>query len=328
VNVAFAGAFSVRMAERVRAHLAVPCDTILGDEAAVVPRMPEVDVLVTLVFTPEMGAAARRLRLVQVPGAGLDRIDRSALPPGAALANVYGHEIGIAEYVLGAMLALGRSFVRLDAALRRGTWDSQWAVDVPAPPVWHELAGKMLGILGYGRIGQCVARRALAFDMVVCAIRQNTSARAESHGLAFVGGPQDLEEVLRRADYLAITLPLTPSTRGLLGEREFRLMKPTAILVNVARAEIVDEDALYHALAQRTISGAALDVWYRYPAGAGQTFPARQPFHELTNVLMTPHVAGWTEGTLEARAKLIAENIRRAAAGEPPLNLIPQEMPR
>ncbi len=125
MNVAFAGAFSVRMAERVRAHLDTPCELILADEAAIVPRMPEVDVLVTLAFTPEMGAAARRLKLVQVPGAGLDRIDRTALPPGASLANVYGHEVGIAEYALGAMLALSRSFLRLDAALRRGAWESQ-----------------------------------------------------------------------------------------------------------------------------------------------------------------------------------------------------------
>jgi phosphoglycerate dehydrogenase-like enzyme len=264
VNVAFTGAFSVRMAERVRAHLSVPCDFILADEAAIVPRMPGVDVLVTLAFTPEMGAAARRLTLVQVPGAGLDRIDRTALPPGAVLANVYGHEVGIAEYVLGAMLALGRNFGRLDAALRRGTWESQWAVDVPAPPVWIELAGATLGILGYGRIGQCVARRALAFDMTVCAIRQGRSARAESDGLAFLGGPQDLDEILGRADYLAITLPLTPSTRGLLGKRELGLMKPTAVLVNVARAEIVDEDALYDALgrgpwpAPRSTCGTAI----------------------------------------------------------------------
>jgi phosphoglycerate dehydrogenase-like enzyme len=95
-----------------------------------------------------------------------------------------------------------------------------------------------------------------------------------------------------------------------------------AVLVNVARAEIVDEDALYRVLLERRIAGAALDVWYRYPKEPGPTFPARRPFHELSNVLMTPHVSGWTEGMLEARAKLIAENIERTVRGEPPLNLI------
>jgi phosphoglycerate dehydrogenase-like enzyme len=99
-------------------------------------------------------------------------------------------------------------------------------------------------------------------------------------------------------------------------------MKPTAILVNVARAEIVDEDALYQALRGGVIAGAILDVWYQYPIGAAPTLPARLPFHELGNVLMTPHVSGWTEGMLEARAEVIAENIRRVARGEPPLYLV------
>jgi phosphoglycerate dehydrogenase-like enzyme len=100
-------------------------------------------------------------------------------------------------------------------------------------------------------------------------------------------------------------------------------MKPTAILVNVARAQIVDEDALYAALAEKRLAGAALDVWYRYPSAAGPAFPARRPFHELPNVLMTPHVSGWTDGMMEARATLIAENIRRVARGEPPESAVP-----
>ncbi len=322
LRVAFVGTLAASFADRVRAHLAVPCDIVLTDEREAASRLPEVDVLVTLVFTAAMGAAARRLRLVQVPGAGLDRIDRSALPPGAALANVYGHETGIAEYVLGAMVALSRSFGRLDASLRAGRWESQWAPGAPPPPAWPELAGRTLGILGYGRIGQAVARRARAFDMEVLAIRRQASP-ADPHAL--VRGLDGLGDVLARADYVAITLPLTPATRGLLGARELRTMKPTAILVNVARAEIVEEEALYRALADHRIAGAALDVWYRYPTTAGPTLPAHWPFHELPNVLMTPHVSGWTDGTREARAKLMAENIHRTARGEPPVNLIPRQ---
>src|SRR5437867_3295507 len=228
LQVAFAGTFSATLERPVRTRLGIPCDIILGDEAGVVARLSDVDVLITLAFTREMGAAAKRLKLVQVPGAGLDRIDRAALPAGVLLSNVYGHEIGIAEYVLGAMLSLTRGFARLDAALRRGAWESQWAVGSSPPAPWPELAGKTLGILGYGRIGQALARRARAFDMEVCAIRREVT-RSDSEGLAVLGGP---------------------------------------------------------------------------------------------NVLMTPHVSGWTEGMLEARAKLIAENIQRTARGESPLNLI------
>src|SRR5215470_9887366 len=178
LRVAFAGTFSSSLEQPVRAHLGMSCDIIVGDEAGIVSQLADVDVLVTMGFTAEMGRAAGRLRLVQVPGAGLDRIDRSALPDGTWLANVYGHEIGIAEYVLGAMLMLTRRFAQLDGALRRGTWNSQWAVGAPPPPPWPELARKTLGVLGYGRIGQCVARRARAFDMTVCAIRRDLARSA------------------------------------------------------------------------------------------------------------------------------------------------------
>jgi phosphoglycerate dehydrogenase-like enzyme len=317
IRVAFAGVFAGHVADRVRARLSRPCEVVVGDEREILARLADVDVLVSLAFTREMAAAAPRLKLVQVPGAGLDRIDRGALRRGTALANAYGHDVGIAEYVIGAMLALARDFCRLDASLRRGRWESVWS---GAPvPLWSELAGKTLGILGYGRIGQAVARRALAFDMHVIAIRRDAT-RPDPHGLPFLRGPEALEELLSRSDYLAITLALTPDTRGLLDASRLRLLKPSAILINVARGEIVDEDALYQALQQRAIAAAALDVWYRYPSGKAPTDPGHRPFHTLPNVLMTPHVSGWTEGMMESRAAVIAENIDRVARGEPPVN--------
>jgi phosphoglycerate dehydrogenase-like enzyme len=299
--------------------LRIPCEVIQGDEPDIVGRLADVDVLVGMGFTREMAAAAPRLRLVQVPGAGLDRIDRGALGPRTALANAHGHDVGIAEYVIGAMLALARDFRRIDADLRRGQWDSVWS---GAPvPLWPELAGKTLGILGYGRIGQAAARRARAFDMDVLAIRRDVSG-PDPNGLAFVRGPEALDEVLGRSDYVAVTVALTPETRGLLDARRLGLLKRTAVLINVARGEVVDEDALYEALERGGIAAAALDVWYRYPSGTAPTPPGRRPFHTLPNVLMTPHVSGWTEGMMESRATVIAENIHRVARGEAPDNLI------
>src|SRR5256714_2815258 len=260
LTVAFAGPFAASLAPPVRTHLGIPCDIRVAEEAGIVDKLEDVDVLVAMAFTREMAMAGRRLKLVQVPGAGLERIDRAALPAGTALANAYGHEVGIAEYALGAMLTLTRDFVRLDAALRRGIWQSQWAIGTPPPAPWPELAGKTLGILGYGRIGRELARRARAFDMEVCAIRRDV-ARSAADGLALLGGLEILDEVLRRADYLTIALPATAATRGLIGEPQLAAMKRTAVLVNVARAEIVDEDALFRALADRVIAAAALDVW-------------------------------------------------------------------
>jgi phosphoglycerate dehydrogenase-like enzyme len=321
LRVAFAGTFPASLEQPVRRYLTTPCDIVVADEPGILPLLRDIDVLVTMALTAEMGRAATRLKLVQVPGAGLDRIDRSALPPRAMLANAYGHETGIAEYVIGAILTLTREFARLDRALRLGDWQSQWAVGVAPPPVWAELAGKTIGILGYGRIGRSVARRARAFDMKVCAIRRDPGQSAEDD-LKLLGGPDLIDEVLRRSDYVVIAMPSTPETIGRIGQRELALMKPSAFLINVARAEILDEDALYDALSRRSMAGAALDVWYRYPREPGNDAPARRPFHELPNVLMTPHIAGWTEGMLEDRARLIAENIRRVACDEAPLNLI------
>jgi phosphoglycerate dehydrogenase-like enzyme len=296
-------------------------DIVTGDEHGIISQLSDADILVSLLFTREMARAAPLLKLVQVPGAGLDRIDRAALRVGTRLANVHGHGAGIAEYVIGAILTLTRGFSRLDSKLRSGRWESQWAVGVPTPPPWPELAGKTLGVLGYGHIGQALARRARAFDMEVWALRRRVS-EAPPHELAFLGDISCLDKMLERADHLVITVPLTDSTRGLLGEAQLRRMKTTAFLINPARAEIVDEEALYWALARKTIAGAALDVWYRYPTTSDATMPAHLPFHKLDNVLMTPHVSGWTEGMLEARSTLIADNIARTLRGELPLNMI------
>jgi phosphoglycerate dehydrogenase-like enzyme len=320
MRVAFVGAFAARLHRLVHDRVGDLCESIAVDEATIMSRLADLDVLVTLLFNREMAAASRRLKLVQVPAAGLDRIDPASLPPGVWLANAYGHEVGIAEFVIGSILAWNRGLCRADALLRRGEWDSQWAASSPPPPR-PELGGKTLGVLGYGRIGQALARRARAFDMTIWAIRRDPT-QPVSCPADFLGGPGALDDVLRRADYLAVTSPLTAETRGILGQRELALMKPTAVLVNVARAEIVDEDALYQTLRRGAIAGAILDVWYRYPAGPGPTLPSRLPFHELGNVLMTPHVSGWTDGMLEARAEVIAENIRRVARGGPPLHLV------
>jgi phosphoglycerate dehydrogenase-like enzyme len=132
LHVAVVGTFTASLEEPVRRHLTVPCEIVVASEADILPRLPEMDVLVTMGLTAEMGRAATRLKLVQVPGAGIDRVDRTAVPAGAVLANAYGHEVGIAEYVIGAMLALTREFSRLDAALRRGDWQSRWAAADPA----------------------------------------------------------------------------------------------------------------------------------------------------------------------------------------------------
>src|SRR5262249_13664005 len=206
MKIAFAGSFAARLAEPVRTRLSIPCEVVADDEAGILSKLGGVEVLVSMCFTEEMAEVGAALKLIQVPGAGLDRIERRALRPGLRLANAYGHEVGIAEYIIGAMISLARTFGRLDAQLRAGRWESQWAVATHPPPPWPELAGKTLGILGFGHIGQALARRARAFDMQICAIRRQS--RLEPSASSCIGGPEHLDEVLRRADFLAVTLPL------------------------------------------------------------------------------------------------------------------------
>src|SRR4030095_11676058 len=146
-----------------------------------------------------------------------DRIDRAAIRPGVSLANVHGHETGIAEFMLGAMIALSRGFAWIDGSLRAGRWESQWAPGVPPPPAWPELAGRTLGILGYGAIGHAVAQRARAFGRRTHAIRRNVGRSAEDD-LDFLGDMTSLPDVLQQSDHLAITLPLPTETQGRTGE--------------------------------------------------------------------------------------------------------------
>jgi phosphoglycerate dehydrogenase-like enzyme len=256
------------------------------------------------------------LRLLQLPGAGLDEVDFSRLPPRIAVCNCFEHEIGIAEYVLGAMLDWSIGFRRLDAQLRRGRWEGSYLLG----PRHRELYGKTVGILGYGHIGREVARRARAFGMkIICCTR--TPARDElAHEVL---GMDQLRALLSRADFIVVSLPLTDDTRGILDRDAIARMQPQAVLINVARGAIVDEEALYTALKERRIGGAILDVWYRYPRDrANPTRPSRFSFETLDNVLMTPHASGWTDALLERRNRAMAANLNRLARGEPLLNVV------
>jgi phosphoglycerate dehydrogenase-like enzyme len=138
-----------------------------------------------------------------------------------------------------------------------------------------------------------------------------------------VDGVEALHAMLQAADFLVIAAPLTEQTRGLIDAAAFAVMKPSAVVVNVSRGAIIDERALYDALRSRRIAGAVIDVWYRYPAqGQSTSNPATLPFHELDNILMTPHASAWTAGLLPRRNRAIADNLNRLARGAPLVNVV------
>lgn len=288
-----------------------------NDVAWLAGELPDADALLALTLPAELRPVARHLKVFQFPGAGVMQTDPEDLPAGCALVNVYEHETPIAEFVLMAILMHVTRVCAAARAFRAGRWEGNGRVG-GAPH--EEACGKTIGLVGYGHIGQAVAQRAVALGMKVQAIRQSPGTPLPSDAVApgSLGGPADLPRLLATSDFVVITCPLTEATRGWIGEAELRAMPPHAMLVNVSRGEIVQEEPLYRALAARRIAAAALDVWYRYPRQAGEVLHgSRWPLHELDNVLPTPHLSAWTGPMLERRMRRVAENLERWAAGLP-----------
>ncbi len=256
-------------------------------------------------------AARLRCRLVHVPGAGAEQIATQALPTGTTVCNVHGHEVPIAEFTLHAILEhalqLWQYPPRLDA--------EAWAQSYAQRAQHDEAHGKTLAIVGFGHIGQEIARRARAFGMHVIAITRSGKPGAADLAHETVASSA-LDAVLPRAHTLVICCPLDDGTRGLIGARQLALLPAGALLVNVARAEVVDEQALYEALNTKRLGRAVLDVWYQYPKkGQSPVPPSRWPLHELPNVRATPHISAITPALLDRRYAFMANNIQRLQQG-------------
>jgi phosphoglycerate dehydrogenase-like enzyme len=226
----------------------------------------------------------------------------------------------MAEYVMAALLQRAVPLADADRRLRRNDW-AYWA---GSPLRTHaEIAGSTLGILGFGHIGKTVAQRAKAFGIRVHVANRSpvaVSALADRYyPLA------DLSAFWGSANNFVVTVPLMPDTRGMVDKEAFLAMKPHAVLINVARGPVVDEQALYDALRDKRIGGAVIDTWYQYPTDAQPTIaPATLPFADLPNIVMTPHMSGWTNGTITRRQNVMAENIHRRMHGEPCENVVHQ----
>ena len=220
------------------------------------------DVVVSLRFT-RLGAPAPAVRLLHVPGAGLDQIDFAALSPDTLVANVFEHETPIAEFVMARLLEWEIRGGPLQESFNPQAWPSLYRRRVPH----GEISGKTMVLIGYGRIGRAIAARANAFGVEVIAVDD----RADSDACARVMPTDQLPQLQQRADYLVLALPLTPATTGLIDAAALARMPAHAVLVNISRAPIVDQTALFKALQDNEIGGAILDVWYQYPRRRGHS---------------------------------------------------------
>lgn len=260
--------------------------------------------------------AAPNLEAVIIPFAGVPVALRELmlLHPHIAVHNLHHNAPETAEVAIALMLACAKSVVPIDQALRRGDWtpgydDSQSI----------RLEGKTAVILGFGAIGQRIARACLGLGMNVIAHRRNPSLPLRTVVPVqdvVVHAFHEISRTITKADVLILAMPETPETTGLLGRDELAMMKDGAILVNIARANLVNEDALYEALATGKLRAAGLDVWYRYPENqegkavpdsSKHTMPSHRPFHELGNVVMSPHRGGSSADAERARVEAIAD---------------------
>jgi len=246
-------------------------------------------------------AQAEKLRLIQAFGAGVDYLlPADGLAERVVIANQRGMSAdSMAEFGLTLVLALLKQLPFFVAAQHAQRWERR----LP-----ERVAGKTLGILGLGAIGLALAERAHALGMRVIGTQREPKAHP---AVAWIEGPAGAARVLAESDVVVILVPLTDATRGSLGARELALLKPSAYLVNLARGGIVDEAALYAALAGGRLAGAAFDVFAREP------LPADSPLWKAPNFWLTPHVAGGFPDLLDTSIGLFAENVQRLERGEP-----------
>jgi phosphoglycerate dehydrogenase-like enzyme len=264
------------------------------------------------------------LRAVIVPWAGIPQETGLLLKrfPHIALHNLHHNAAATAETAVALLLAAAKLVVPMDQALRRGDWSSRY--EQPSPALL--LAGKTALILGYGAIGRHIGRACLAMGMTVMATKRNTEETRESPVELYP--PHRLHQLLPRTHVLIISLPLTPETESLIGKEELELLMPGSILVNIGRGAIVDEQALYAALAGGRLHSAGLDVWYNYPqdeAARRATMPSQLPYHQLDNVVLSPHRGGGAREIEALRMAALAKLLNAAARGEAMPNRVDRE---
>lgn len=305
----------------------VTCDDLERTMAVVVSIQAKAQL--TRIFAE---AALPRLRLVQVMMAGCDWLDMSTVPPSVDVANTSSMDIPIAEHVMACMLEFELRVCReLTAALMEPPYlflppfhrRLRPGTDTPVMlPLRSELHGRTLGIIGLGDIGAAIVQRAKAFGMRIVAVRSAAQPTPPA-GVEWVGGAgEDLGRLLRESDYVVVSCALNDKTRGLLDADRIAAMKPSAVIINVARGPVIDEAALYTALDSGAIRGAALDVWWDYPTPSTHTEPVPPsglPFWKLgrDRVILTPHTSGWTAGHGERQLAQIAANVVAAARRSP-----------
>jgi phosphoglycerate dehydrogenase-like enzyme len=287
-----------------------------------IPTQPDFQVLIN--GTPKMEHlnSSPNLNSLVIPYAGVPQSTRAILAdfPQLKVYNLHHNAAPTAEMAIAVLMAAAKFLVPIDREFRENNWTPRYETN---PSLLLE--GKTVLILGFGHIGQRVGLVCQAMGMEVIGVRKNPDAHLVSGLRAEVHTIDQLDQLLHRAMFLIITLPITADTDGLIGAEQLSLMVPGGILVNVGRGRIVDQTALYRALTDGTLSAAGLDVWYNYPdtpEERSSTPPADHPFHELENIVMSPHRGGGSRDTEMLRMHHLAELLNALHNGSPSPNQV------
>lgn len=275
-------------------------DTLRGFDV-LIPTMTRI--------TREMLEEGDQLRLIQQCGAGLEGVDLQAarslnIPVANVPSDISGNADSVAELGIYLMIGLSRNIRGMTRSLANRKMGE---------PQGRALSGKTVGLVGLGGIGQALVRRLRAFDVKLIGIKRRNLQEAKAElGLEWVGGPEDLQELLNRSDYVILCLPLTADNLNLMDQQAFTSMKRDSFLINLSRGGLVHRDALENALASGGIAGAGLDVFWEEPPDPNDSI-----FNY--NVFATPHIAGSTDVSMRGIVKVVAENISRVEQNQEPL---------
>lgn len=260
--------------------------------------------------------AAKYLELIQIPWNGVEGLDFHLLEKfDFTVCNSHSNSISVAELAIGLMFSCIKQIPSHDKALRKGNWRRPGAADCEFPDL---LYGKTVAIVGFGSVGQTIFKMLSGFNLTFIAVALHNK---KFNGVP-VFGPDKIHEVCSKADIIFISAPLTKKTYGLVNQNVFKSMKPRAYLINVGRAEIIEEESLYRALKNKVIAGAAIDTWYVQPSRGVSISPvSRFVFNKLDNLVMSPHRGGMIRDEL-LHLNDVVENLNRFANGDNLINVI------
>jgi phosphoglycerate dehydrogenase-like enzyme len=314
------------LAQRIKKRLPEDIEIIYpekGTDEELLELVKDVEVIVSSRLSPVIAENAPKLKLLQKTGAGVDDMPFDALQEHTYMTNTSGsNPLPLAEGAVALVLSLAKRIVPRHNEFHEGRGTKHGVM-------FH---GKTAGILGMGSIGVEVAKMLKGLGMKVIATRRSKDDELRKKlGLEWLGDKDDLDKLMSDSDFLIVTIPLTPDTRGLVGEHEIRLMKPDSYLISVSRAAIVQSKPLYDALVDGHLAGAAIDVWWQPhfwdPLWNVEENPAsKYPFWELDNVICTAHNITFTNYRSDASFEIIVENIIRTRDGKPLINLVDKQL--